>query len=219
MYPMLKPLFYCILSLFLYSHNVARCQDVIVKKNGDTIAAKVVRVNPFSVEFRKPEGTDSSILAINKSYINYIIYKNGVTDTFRVSDIQNGQNDHIYKVDPESHNYKGNYYGSMRLADRGTQDAKKYYKKYKGAKFFTALTAIFIPYNLIPDIIIYHTPPKPQNLGCPYPELMLKQEYSTAYKQKAYQIKRKQMLKGELIGYGIVMSAVSILVIAALSTH
>ena len=214
-----KPFFFCILLFFMCTHKVASCQDVIVKKSGDTLLAKVVRINPYSIEFRKTDSTDNSILAISKSFINYIIYKNGTTDTFRVTDLQSGQGEQIYKVDPESHNYKGNYYGSMRLSDRGAQDAKKYYKKYKGAKRFAALSFLTLPYGLVPDAIIFFTPPKDANLGCPYPELMLRSEYSSAYKKKAFQIKKRQTGNGFLIGGAILTGVTAVLVGGFLLTY
>jgi len=147
------------------------------------------------VDYKKTSDPDSSVLSISKSYINYIRYKNGTADTFKVTDIQS---------DPGSHIYKGNYYGEMRLDERGKEDARKYYKKYKGPKRF-AVFSVIIPYGLIPDLCIFFTPPKEHNLGCPYPELMLKQEYRSAYKKKAFQIKKRQTANGVLIGYGIVL--------------
>ena len=186
------------------------CQDVIVMKTGDSVRAKVLHVRPYSVDYKKWQNTDTQVITVSKTYINYITYSNGTADTFHVTDVSERKASHICK---------GNYYPELRLEDQAKMDAKKYYKKYKGAKTLAVLSVFGGPYVIVPGVVAFCTRPREKNLGCPYPELMLREEYRQAYENKAYQIKKRQMGNGLLIGGGITAAAVVIIVGALIATY
>lgn len=190
------------LLLFIFVFHVAWSQDVITKRNGDTLATKVLTISPVTVAYKLTGNTDTSVLYLPVSEIRSITYPNGIRDTFN---------------EAESHIYKGNYYSSMCLDERGRDDAKRYYKKYRQAKTSMAFVSFFsTPYSLIPACVIASTPPKSYNLGCPYPELMNKTEYRMAYEKKAFEIKKRQTWNGFLIGTGIIVGITTVSVAAAL---
>lgn len=57
-------------------------QDVIVKKNGSTILAKVLEVNPSNIKYKKHSNPKGPTYTLKKSEIMAINYKNGDKDTF-----------------------------------------------------------------------------------------------------------------------------------------
>ena len=190
-------------------HQTTWGQDVIYKKNGDTLNTKVIRIEPAMVTYRRFNNPDTFLLTIAKSDINYIIYQNGTSDTFRS---QSREPDAI------PHIYKGNYYASTRFEDMGKQDAIKYYKDYRSAKSTMVIASVFMPIaSIIPAAIITGTPPKEANLGYPKPELMNNSVYRMAYKEKAFQIKRRKTWNGVLLGTGIILGLESILIVSVIS--
>jgi len=200
----------------------ARCQDVIFKKSGDSIISKVLRVQPYSVDYKLIGGADTSVRSLNKSYIRYILYKNGTSDTFKVSDVQPDPGATNNRDEAGSHIYKGSFYASTRLSDNGTQDAHMYYKGYRSVKRKMAISAILFPYSLISTAIVATTPPKENNLQYPFPDLMLKPEYRNAYEEEAYHIKKKQTWKGYWNGCGIILGIYVVgfgLLLAAYNHH
>lgn len=194
---------------------VTKGQDRIFMKNGDTLYGKVLSVSPYSVDYRSTDSTDSLVHELSRTNLNYIVYKNGTSDTFRETDIQTATGPYIYK---------GTYYTSHRLSEMGLQDAKIHYKMKRGVGTIIALSSIAYPfYNLVSTIIIAKTKPKEKNLRYPYPELMLKEEYRNAYETKAWQMKRKQTWREYWIGTAIfagVMVGTSVAVLLVSShTH
>lgn len=192
-----------ILPLLLLYHN-SWCQDVITRRNGDTLSAKVLKVNPDIVEYKRPGGMDTGSLYMPVSEIMTITYQNGVKDSFN---------------EAESHIYKGNYYGSMRLEERGKDDAQHYYKGYRSAKTAAIITSLFMPYGLVPVAVIASVKPRYNrynNLDCPYPELMDKADYRMSYEKEAFRMKKKKTWGGFWIGAGIEVG-VSVVIVGALA--
>ena len=61
-------------------------QDVIVKKDGSTILAKVLEVNTKDIKYKKHSNLSGPTYTINKSEIMSINYENGEKDTFYNND-------------------------------------------------------------------------------------------------------------------------------------
>lgn len=57
-------------------------QDVIVKRNGDTILSKVIKVTKNEIEYKKFSNIDGPIYGIETSEIIATNYENGTKDTF-----------------------------------------------------------------------------------------------------------------------------------------
>ena len=120
------------------------------------------------------------------------------------------QKEYIVLHKQETERYQKKY--RQNHQEEHSKYCQEYYKKYKGAKRFAALSFLTLPYGFVPDAFIFFTPPKDANLGCPYPELMLRPEYSSAYKKKAFQIKKRQTGNGLLIGGAILTGVTAVLV-------
>jgi hypothetical protein len=70
-----------LLSLFLYS-SVGFAQDVLTKKNGEDILAKVLEVNTTEIKYKKSENPNGPTFTILKSEVLLIRYENGTKDVF-----------------------------------------------------------------------------------------------------------------------------------------
>ncbi|WP_342088972.1 hypothetical protein [Dyadobacter sp. OTU695] len=73
-----------ILFLFLLLSFSAVSQDVLNKKNGETINAKVLEVNPDNVKYKKTDNQDGPTYTIDKKELAGITYANGEEDIFKI---------------------------------------------------------------------------------------------------------------------------------------
>lgn len=192
----------CLL-IVLFIHNIALSQDVITKKNGETINAKVLKVNPVDIEYKLYHNEDGPLHTMPVSSITQIRYVNGTKDTF--PDMQTGT----------TASYT---YGALTLAERGRLDAKIYYKG-KGPLIGGAVSAIYPGYGLISVAIISVTKPRYETLNFPDPELMDNYEYKDAYMRKAFKIKQAKAWEGYGIGTGILATVAAAIIIGVLTTH
>jgi len=69
---------------------VVRAQDVIIKKNGDEIKAKVTEVDVNEVKYKKFENLSGPVYSIAKSDVFMIKYENGDKDMFGKSSEESG---------------------------------------------------------------------------------------------------------------------------------
>ena len=72
-----------VIALFLLSILQANAQDLIVKKDGDEVNAKVLEVTSTFIKYRLTSSMDTTnVLAMNKSDIFYIKYASGFKEIF-----------------------------------------------------------------------------------------------------------------------------------------
>jgi hypothetical protein len=194
-------LIYLILSLFI--NSIARSQDIITWRSGGTISAKVLKVSPDNIEYDNHVlvgGLPVTItIPIPISAIAFITYQNGTRDTSPES-----------KTDANVNHSEGVY----TLEERGRLDAAMYYNGGPRAFNGGLLSGLYPFYGIISVAIIASTRPKEETLNFPYPELLDNYEYSRAYRQKAFQIKKKKAWEG----FGIVTGVYATILVAALIT-
>jgi hypothetical protein len=181
---------------------IGRSQDVITRKNGDTINAKVLKVKPEEIEYKRHSNLTGASYILPVSDIAYITYENGVKDSFPGSPINAGNKDD----------------GIYTLAERGALDAKMY---YGGRRAFIggAVSAIYPIYGIIPVAIIASTRPRYETLDFPYPELMDNFEYSQAYQRKAFKIKKAKTWEGFGVVTGVWATVLAAVLIGSLTAH
>ena len=68
--------------ILLLSVNRTNAQDIIHKKNGEVIEAKVISVSPSLVTFKKFDNLSGPEYSIEKSEVKKIGYSNGSFDIF-----------------------------------------------------------------------------------------------------------------------------------------
>ena len=76
----MKKLF--LLAVFMLIGLSLSAQDVIVRRNGQTVEAKVTEVNPDNVRYKRFDNPDGPTFTILISDIQSITYENGSTDVF-----------------------------------------------------------------------------------------------------------------------------------------
>ena len=70
--------------LSLVALNVA-AQDIVVKKDGSTILAKVLEVNQDNIKYKKFSNPNGPTYTIGLSDVMAVNYENGEKDTFNVT--------------------------------------------------------------------------------------------------------------------------------------
>ncbi len=68
--------------LILFTGSIAKGQDIIMKKNGDEIKAKVEEVLATEIKYRKFENLTGPLYSIAKTEVFMIKYENGSKDVF-----------------------------------------------------------------------------------------------------------------------------------------
>ncbi|MBC7921009.1 MAG: hypothetical protein H7Z75_07935, partial [Ferruginibacter sp.] len=65
----------------LVSHS-GRTQDTLVTRSGEAIAAKVLKITPTEIEYRRFDNPDGLLLVVLKSEVAAIRYANGTREAF-----------------------------------------------------------------------------------------------------------------------------------------
>ena len=73
------------LLMSLFCSSMAMAQDIIVKKDGSTILAKVIKVGDKEIEYKKYQSTSDRLYSISTSEIMAINYEDGEKDVFKGS--------------------------------------------------------------------------------------------------------------------------------------
>jgi len=172
-------------------------QDIITKKTGEDIRAKVFEVNQTDVKYKIFDDQNGDTLTLSKSEILMIRYENGSKDIFNAEQ----KNQSL----PENNKFNDLY-------SKGQIDAAQYYTGYKGAGTGTLIAALVSPLGgLIPAIACSATTPKVENLHYPDPNLFKQPEYSRGYIKKAKRIKQGKIWTNWGIAFGANFIAVLIL--------
>lgn len=168
-------------------------QDVIMKKDGEDIQAKILKVGPDEVEYKKHDNPDGPTYSVLKSDILLIEYENGTKDIF------------------EEQVKKSRVFNN-ELFMKGQSDALLYYRGYTGAGTGTLLTGLLSPLvGLVPAIACSSTPPKDHNLNYPSAELITQPPYYEGYKLQAKKIKKGKVWTNWGIAFGVNVLAVLII--------
>ena len=61
---------------------VTIAQDTIVKRNNEKIVSKILEVNPTEIKYKRFDYQDGPVFTLPKWELNYIVYGNGVKESF-----------------------------------------------------------------------------------------------------------------------------------------
>ncbi len=178
------------ISTFSYS------QDVLTKKSGEDIQAKVLEVTSSEIKYKKLDNLNGPTFTILKSDILMIRYENGTKDLFT-----------------DTKKVETTIPTDRDLFREGQSDASKYYKGYKAAGTTVMATSLLLSplVGLIPAAICATTDPKEENLNYPSVDLMKKVEYAEGYNQKAKKIKQGKVWTNWGVAFGINLALVLVL--------
>lgn len=168
---------------------VSFSQDIILKKSGDEIAAKILEIGTTEIKYKDFGIQEGPILTILKSEIFMIKYKNGTREIF-------GEEEVI-------ENATG--YSEEEMIAKGKQDATNNYRGRKsGAGATIATTVLLSPLiGIIPALACESRKPSFKNLNFPDSALMQNESYHQAYEHKAHRMKKKKIWKGFGISAGV----------------
>jgi hypothetical protein len=177
---MKKALFVFFIQL-LGSALVVNAQDVITKKNGEDIKAKVLEITLTEVKYKNFNNLEGPIISIAKSDVIFVKYENGTKDVF--GEDKPASTLTLSEIDNE------------KLALVGKADARRYYKGYSLAGTGTLVTGLFTGslFALIPAIATSSSEPKESNLHYPNNSLVNNPNYVNAYNQEAFKIKKRKV--------------------------
>jgi hypothetical protein len=173
-------------------------QDVITKKSGEEIQAKIIEVGQTEIKYNKFDNLSGPIYIMPKSDVSMIQYENGTKD--------------IFNEESKTENVSSSSSSTTDLFLKGQLDALKYYKKYKGAGTGTLITSLISPLvGLIPAIACSTTKPKKTNLNYPDENLMNESSYFYAYTERSKKIKQSRVWKNWAIAFTVNMLAILII--------
>lgn len=165
------------------------CQDIIIKKSGDTIRAKVLEIGILEIKLKKADDPNGAVISIINSDVSKIIYENGSADVF--TDEKSVANNMAAAT-------------TENFFLKGQKDAAIYYKGYKPAGTATLIVGVISPIiGLIPAIACSATTPTQGNLMCPNTELLKKADYYDGFVITAKKIKTKKVWSNLGISFGV----------------
>jgi hypothetical protein len=181
---------FIITTLFINFFNCFS-QDIITKKSGEDIKAKILEVGISEIKYRNFDNQEGPIYSLLIQDILIVRYQNGTKDIFNNN------------ITSESSLINSNDNSSLFF--QGEKDAKKYYKGYKGSGTATLVTSIVLSsfIGLVPAITTSTTDPIDSNLNYPNSDLMKKPEYYNGYVSQAKKIKQKKVWSSWLVGLGV----------------
>lgn len=169
--------FLFIAMMFVYS-NLSYSQDMITKKTGEDISAKVLEVTSSEVKYKKTDNLEGPIFSILKSEVLIIRYKNGSKDVFNETTVSDKKNEDD-------------------MLSKGKADAKSFYKGKNSGAAWTAVTTILASpvIGVLPAALCASEDPNDDNLKYPNPSLMKNADYNKGYTDEAHKIKNKKVWK------------------------
>ena len=74
---------YFLFAILLFSSLFIKAQDTIVTRNGEKIISKLMEVNPTNVRYKRFDYQDGPLFTLEKQDIKFIVYANGMKDSFK----------------------------------------------------------------------------------------------------------------------------------------
>jgi hypothetical protein len=166
--------------VFLFLTIITYGQDLITKKNGDDIKAKVLEVTLSEIKYKKYENIDGPIYSLLTKELLIIRYENGSKDLFN-------------QGTPTISNF-----------DQGQIDASKFYyvSKSDESLVFTTTSLLTPIAGGIAAAITNSKEIKDENLNYLNKTLIDNLEYKNGYKQMASKMRKKKILEKFFIGAG-----------------
>ena len=186
--------------MFVYT-NLTYAQDMITKKTGEDISAKVLEVTSSEVKYKKTDNLEGPIFTILKSEVLIIRYKNGTKDVFSNPKDVNSQTVVAEQISEND------------MFSKGKSDAKAFYRGNNSGSGWTATATILTSplLGVIPAAICSSTEPSDSNLMYPNPALMKSPEYYRSYLNEAHRIKKNKVWKAFGISAGVWLGLILIL--------
>jgi hypothetical protein len=180
--------FFLGLFAIVFATTLCFSQDVLTKKSGEDVKAKVLEVTSSEIKYKKFDNQSGPTFSILKSDVLMIRYENGSKDMFN-------ETKKTEEIIPTTRD----------LFREGQSDASKYYKGYKGAGTTVMVTSLLLSplVGLIPAALCSSADPQDANLNYPSSDLMKKSEYAEGYNQRAKKIKQGKVWTNWGVALGV----------------
>lgn len=178
--------------------NVSLAQDVMFKKEGDSLLVKVTEISLTDIKYYRFDNLEGSNYSIQINSVDSIVFENGIRQVFGVSRANNSNNVlDVYTKDDELKilNYK----------IVGREDAQKFYQARNSGAVWTLITTVsFSPLvGIVTALSCATTQPSFYNLNYPNTSEAQNFDYYRAYVEEAHAKKRKKVWKAYGIGSGV----------------
>lgn len=182
-----------ILSILLSVFKLVNAQDVLTKRDGTDIQAKVLEVTTGEVKYKKFDNINGPTFSILKSDLLMVRYENGTKDIFNQQNTNSVANTNFNSTPDDN------------TCFTGKQDALRNYSgQNSGAGWTMATTILTSPLlGLIPAVACSSSAPLDENLKCPNPNLIKDNNYYRCYKDQALETKKKKIWTNYGIGAGV----------------
>ena len=84
------------LSIIFLSFCAAQAQDIIYRKNGKTIAAKIIEINPDDVKYKMFDQQSGATFTIDINLVKKIVFENGTVHNFTKEEVSSIDNPELY---------------------------------------------------------------------------------------------------------------------------
>jgi hypothetical protein len=204
---MMKHLLSFILLAFVATTGIA--QDVITKKNGEGVQAKVLEITPTEIKYKRFENQDGPTYTLAKADVLLVKYENNTEEVFTGTEsFTQGI------VKPSVETVPVTMTGitkepvvnaaSTNLYVKGQHDAEMHYSDYRSAGTGVLVGSLLSPIlGLVPAIVCSTVKPQTHNLNYPDHNLMQDAGYSTGYTNKARKMKSGRVWRNWTIGLGV----------------
>ncbi|WP_162053081.1 hypothetical protein [Pontibacter pamirensis] len=185
--------------LCLFSLQFAQAQDLITKRTGEKVEAKVLEISTLEVKYKLFSNMEGPTYVVPKSEIMLIQYPDNTSETFELTEAAPV----VALASADAEAPAASKATALQLYNQGQTDAITYYDGYKSAGTAVLITSLLSPVlGLAPAIGTSVTTPKQQNLDAPDNSLLQQPDYASGYRKKARKIKAGKVWTNWAIGLG-----------------
>ena len=200
------------LLLFIFLSGITQAQDIITKRTGEKLEAKVLEISSTEVKYKRFGNLEGPTYVVPKAEIAVIQYENKTTEAFDLPETgpaqataSVGKQDYVRTASEPA----ASSASAVQQYNRGQIDAETFYEGYKTASTSVLVVSLISPLaGLVPAIGTSSTPPKTHNLDVPNHQLLNNPDYAAGYRKKARKIKSGKVWTNWAIGLGANLVAV-----------
>jgi hypothetical protein len=185
-----------------FSLVICFSQDVITKKTGEDIQAKILEVDQTNIKYKKFDNLEGPSFIVPKSDVLIVRYSNGTKDIFTEektisTDVK------AVTIDTKTA-LADTQTNPSDICDQATNDSKtNYIGRNSGTGWVLATTALFSPLiGIIPAVACSASKPTDQNLNYKDSKLMKNNAYNKCYTDEAYKTKKNRIWTSFGVGAG-----------------
>jgi hypothetical protein len=201
--------------VLLLASVYASAQDVLVKRNGEEIQAKVLTITPTQITYLLPGNPQDTLATpageqtLARRDVFMIKYENGAKEVFEEEPTTPVR---TVAYEPETRPIAVRKENKPDMFQRGKFDAMNYYRGYTGAATGTLIASLMSPLiGLIPAVACSAAPPAERNLDFPSYDHYKDGNYQTGYRQQAHRMKAGRVWRNWGIGLGVNVALVVLL--------